>query len=718
MQFKITGFKDTSLTFRVTDTIVDLGTIPLQTLEMEGVDITFKQPAYVRTIDGIKFTVQGTELETLNTLFDVLKASPRISSPDEETLEIIGKGSPLILVDRQPIISIDELKAIPADQVERIEIMTNPPAKYRAQGRGGGVIEVYTKDFHLQGYQMTISANGGANTQGNPQARLGVGLNIKKNKFSLSANLSERLRTGYSYSYSDAETTDETNRAYTSYSDNNNTSSFYYGSIKSAYRFNEDHKLTAGIRGYGSWYKMDIESATNYFESGNATTRQVQTTDSRSTWLNNSAFTNYVWVTDTNNSSLEVNVNYRLKMSDSDREFESQFDNLRDNVSTEFARQNEERDRPNIAETRATYAHISDDKSLKWSVGGLFSFLRNGKAFDQNEPRGGEWRPIDSLSNAYDYDEIIGGMFAEVSKMWDMFGFRAGIRGEFTYLNGYSNSLNRQFIDSSYVLPFPSASLIFKPSKTLNFTLSYQSGLSRPSFSNFDPFVRVMDSLRIDYGNPYLRPERSHAVNLEVDLFYSYSFSFGYKREIDPVSEISFVDDSTFLVNTTPRNAEGMDRYSASFNAPLKFKWLRGWNSLWVNYSKYTFGPAFGRAPFGALSFGGYSSLRFILPKDFALINRIHVMRWASDTYRRNAQFNWSLRLSKQLLDNNMRIYVAASNIIPPKNKRDAFSGNYFVYTEGQSRFTTFKVGVFYKFGRLKQAVQIRESKSGQSDRL
>ncbi|MFW5658717.1 MAG: outer membrane beta-barrel protein [Bacteroidota bacterium] len=717
-KFTLPGYTDTTLQFTARDSLVDLGEIRLRTLEVEGTEIKYQRPAYVRTIDGIAFEVQGTELETLTTLFDVLKASPRLTSPDDQRIEIIGRGSPLILVDRQPIISTNELKAIPADQVERIEILTNPPAKYRAQGSSNGVIEIYTKDFHLQGYQMTVNASGGSNTQGNPNGRLGLGLNVKKDKFSLSANLNNNLSERFSYSEEVGETTDETQRRFTEDYESTSLSNFYFGSIKSAYQFNDRQKLTAGVRGYGSFGNTESRSESIYRTNDQIDTRQTQDTDRRYTWLNNSAFANYIWETDTNNSVFEINLNYRLKVSDNTSEFESFFSAPATNDTSTFARRNEEDDRPNIAELRTNYEYKSPDQTFKWSVGGSFSFLRNNKAFDQSELQAEVWREIPALSNSYDYDELIGAAFAEVTKDWGKIGLRGGLRAEYTYLNGYSNSLERQFIDSSYVLPFPSASVILKPSKKLNFTLSYRAGIDRPSFDNFDPFVRVVDSLRIEFGNPYLRPTRTHVFGLETDFLYKYSLSLNYSRTNDPVSEIAFVDSSSFLINTTPANAEHRDRYSASVSIPLQTKWLRGWNSIFANYSRYVFGPGFGRAPFGALSFGAWSSLTFLLPKDFQITNRTSVRRWASDTYRANVQVYWTLRLQKELMDGRLRVFASADNLLAPRDISDEFQGNYFVESEAQFQFTGFSAGVFFKFGRLKQAVQIQESESGQSDRL
>ena len=83
----------------------------------------------------------------------------------------------------------EELKAIPADQVEKIEIITNPSAKYKAGGSANGVIEVYTKNFKLEGYRMSVRSQAGISTQLKPTGGLNLGYSYKKNKFTVNSYL-------------------------------------------------------------------------------------------------------------------------------------------------------------------------------------------------------------------------------------------------------------------------------------------------------------------------------------------------------------------------------------------------------------------------------------------------------------------------------------------------------------------------------------------------
>lgn len=712
-------YLDTLISFEVNDSVADLGIISLKkNLDLEAVDVVYRKEMFTRTMDGISVNVEGTNLQTLTNLFEVLKASPKLVSPDDERIEIIGRGSPLILIDRQAIISNDELKAIPASQIEKIEIITNPSAKYKAQGSGNGVIEVYTKDFHLEGYNVTVRTEAGANTKLNPTAGMHLGLSLKKKKFSLNGYFGGSFNESYGFNTVAGNTTDDSNLGMNSESVYVSRNVWQYYSVKSAYRISDKQRLAFGVNGYGGGGSSKDTSSSEYAKSNELLTRSSSISENSWKWLNNSVFLNYTIDTDTNNSNLEINLNYVNKVSANGNASKSIFEYIASGETSNFDIRNESRDVPHIGELRINYEHVFDTTGWKLSGGGSYNILLNGKRFDRFNNVGSDWIIDSEFSNSYDYQEYNGALFFEVSKQWDKLGVRAGVRAEYTKLDGYSNSLNQQFIDSSYVLPFPSASIMYEPNSKLGITLFYDSGIDRPQFSNYDPFVRVEDSLNISYGNPFLRPAIEQTIGLDFDLFYAYNLSVSYSHKNSPASQYSFVDQESFLSETTPWNADSEQELNASFSIPFQTDWLQGWNSVWASYSKYNFTPIFGREAFYNLTYGVYSYLTFILPKDMNIMNRLHINKWGGDNSIGNTTVNWGVRFTKKYKGNKFQIFADVGNIIPPKNRQTVYSGNYQYETNSQNQFTTFKIGLFFKFGRLRSDAQIKESTSGQSDRL
>ena len=719
LRLSIPGYSDTIILFEVKDSVVNLGLIsPIKSQELSSVEVVYTKEMYVRTLDGLTVNVEGTSLQTLTNLFEVLKASPKITSPDEESIEIIGRGRPLILVDRQAIISNDELRAIPANQIEKIEIITNPSAKYKAQGSGNGVIEVYTKNFHLEGYNITIRGSGGLSTQLKPSANGNVGLSLKKEKFSLNGYFGGNYNSSIGYSSTVGLSTDNSGRGLEAENVYESWNTWQYYNIKAAYNLSESKRITLGVNGYGSSGSNSSDSETEYLQNDNPIILSQSKSSSDWTWLNNSAFINYTIETDTNKSNFEINLNYTNKVSNQDRFAVSDFHDLGTDSTSSFSVRNDSRDVPNIGELRVNYEHIFDTTGWKFGVGLSYSLLMNGKKLNRFNGQVNNWVIDEGQSNSYDYAENIGAAFMELTKNWKKISARFGLRAEYTNLNGYSNSLSKEFIDSVYILPFPSGSVMWQTNDKLAITLFYDSGIDRPQFDNYDPFIVQSDSFNIDYGNPYLRPGIEKSIGLEFDLFYKYNVTVSYDYVSDPISSISFIKPNSFLTETTPWNAKFEQGISASLSVPLQAKWLQGYNSIWAGYTQYAFTSEFNRETLSNLTFGLYSNLTFKLPKQFEVSNRFHVNKWANSTMTNNVVMYWGLRGAKRFKGNKYQLFVDVSNIVPPKYDQRRISGNYEYNFVSQNQFTTFKIGFYAKLGRLKEANNIKESKSGQSGRI
>ncbi len=717
VRLNVPGYEDTLINFTVNDTVVELGVIDFLAFQaLDEVNVVYREPFFERTINGIKVNVKGTTLEELNTLFDILKASPKLTSPDDESIEIIGRGVPLILIDRQPIMSNDELKAIPANQVDRFEILTNPSAKYKAQGSGNGVIEVFTTNFSLEGYNANVRAQGGVSTQGKPTAAVNLGLSLKREKFSLSGHAGVNYNSSNHFGESTGNSTVSDLRN-TSSSAGDNFNIWRNYKVKMGYAITDSSRLSFGVYGHGSSGGGSYTSESAYFSGDTLRTSRNQSANNAFKWLNNSVYVNYTKELDSIGSYLEVNANYTKRVSDqygiSENTFNYGLGNVLNNVKTESF------DRPNVGEISFNFEHHFDTTEFKLELGATYNILQNEKRFQRFSGDNGTWSEDQSASNTYNYLEHIVGGFAQISKMLTpKFGAQLGIRTEYTLLDGYSNTLDKQFMDSSYVLPFPNFGMLFKFSDNVSLTAYYETGIDRPQFNNYDPFVRVIDSLTVQVGNPYLRPSYSHSFGAELELFYSYSLSFDYSRYMNDHGTISFTDTATLVSTSTPWNSDYNETYSLSLSIPINSKWLNGWNSFWIDYNNYFFTDIFQRDPFSNVNFGFYSYLTFDLPKDFQIMNQFSLNKWANDQMDGNVTQRWGIRLTKKFKKPDMNVFVEVQNIIPTINRNDRTTGNYLTSNTNRGQFTTFQAGLFYKFGRLKSDPSIKESKSGQNDRL
>lgn len=713
------GFSDTTVSFSAQLPEMQLEKLVLiPDVTLDEIKVVYEKPVFERTMKGLSVNVKGTTLEQLNTLFDVLKASPKLTSPDDETIEIIGRGVPLILVDRQPIISTDELRAIPASEVDKIEIITNPSAKYRAQGSGNGVIEIYTNSFSLQGYRANVRANGGVNTQLKPQGGLNAGLNIKKGKFSMNGYFGSNYNARNTFGNSRLTTEDGSLESINDW-ESDFISRWQYYRVKMGYDINERQRLSFGAGGNGSGGSSVSQSTRDYTELDTLRTSQIGSSDNSWKWRNNSAFVNYMWETDTIGSVFEANLNYTGRASENDNEFNSEFLDFGLNSSEQYRALATSSDRPHVFEFRLNYEYYLDTSENKILEMGLdASALFNTKRFNRYNRQNNNWVEDELFTNSYDYQEQIAGAYLQWSQMIGKIGYQIGIRGEYTRLDGYSRSLEQQFMDSSFILPFPNAGVLIEPSENVSITMYYESGIDRPSFSNYDPFVRILDSLNVEVGNPYLRPSYDHTFGFELDLFYAYNFGFSYSRYNDVASTLTFIDPNTFVTSSMPWNARFNETYSFSLSIPIDLEWLDGWNSLWLDYNTYEFTEEFQRDPFSNITFGFNSWLTFKLPKNFTILNQLFLNQWGNDVFTSRVNRRWTIRLTKEFDKPDLNIFAEVNNIFPNIVEMESINGNYLSSSTNQDRFTGFRVGVFYKFGKLTAQTNIKESESGQSGRF
>lgn len=697
----------------------NIGTIKLVSKEdLDQVTVRASRPMFKRSLKGMKVNVANTPLSELENLFDVLKASPKVMSPDDESLQIIGKGTPKIFVDRQEIMSMDELKAIPATFVDKIDIITNPSARYSAEG-AGGVIEVYTMNYHMEGSVTSVGLNGGVNIVGQPKLGGNVNFNYKKGKFSLNLSANGSYGRYKSPSSSRVEYTDSSGIVTNSQSTGYGGHFWGYGNLKMKYNINKKHSLTAGLRGWGGGNDGKNDAESEFYQHSVLEQNSSSNSINGNIYVTPTAHLNYKWLTDSSGSYFTTRFQYNISIRDGFTEDNSNYNNIPAQFTSNFRRRTSSEDRPNVFTTFLDYVHILDTTGWEFAVGGYHSGLINGKIYNQFNFIDEQWQKDEQFSNAYDYDEHVAALYFDFEKEWKAFSLKLGVRGEGTFIKGFSKALNQTIIDSSYFLLFPSTTMMFNLSKKWTMTMSYNPRIERPQFENFDPFIRQSDSTNITYGNPNLLPAYSHTASLEFGYGYGYSLEISYSRTNNPISNRSFMDSLTFINHSTPANASFSDKIGLDLSIPINLKWWRGYNSLWTSYQKFYFPENFQRNPFSNLSFGLYLYEQFFLPKDWSINTSLNVSAYGDAESISNPNYYWNVGLAKKMLDGDLNIRFDINNIIPPQFRRESYGANYIIYSNSQWAFTSFKIGIRYKFGRLKAVSHIEDAKKGgQSDRL
>jgi outer membrane receptor protein involved in Fe transport len=524
----------------------DLGNIVMsrEHERLEGVTIEATRPAMRMGIDKKIFDVDKSLSAKGGTAVDVMKNIPSVSVDVDGNIEL-RNSSPTIFIDGRPtILTLDQ---IASDDIERIELITNPSAKYDASSTGG-IINIILKKNKRHGINGIISVSGGL-----PERFSGNGnLNLRQGKFNffLSGNYhySENEANGNSKrqnksngivdNYFDQYSKSNRDRKFSSvrfgvdyFLDNRNTFTLSQGFVKG--RFNSDETqsqqyLTSDkvLERYGD------RTSDSYFEFNRDYTQLLYT---------------HKFPKEGKQLDVTINANYGNVKSNSfiRNSFYNPDGTLYDDINQ--VRNDGANDNNQITSKIDFVNPFGDDKKLEM---GLRSYINNYTSYFNSFSVQDNLETKLPLSNHYKYTESVQAAYITYTGKLGSIGYQAGLRGEYSKFTGTLIDSAKKFgyeypsaIKNIWDALFPSLYLSKKVNETDEVQLNYSRRVRRPDFWQLNPFIDINDPLNIQQGNPELKPE------------FTNSLEFNYSK--------TFKDKSNFLGAIYYRNTVGdITRYS------------------------------------------------------------------------------------------------------------------------------------------------------------
>ncbi|MEO6694506.1 MAG: outer membrane beta-barrel family protein [Ignavibacteria bacterium] len=500
--------------------VLDLEPVKLKSglVSTEEIVVEAEKSAIELKPDKKVFNVDGNMITQGGSAIDILKNVPSVSVDVDGNVSFRGNQNVKIIVDGKPFggqgANIGSLlEQIPANQISSVELITNPSAKFEAEGPSG-IINIVLKKGEGFGYNGSLSLNAGTNDKYNGT----LNFNMRNNKLRFNGSYDYRLYNFLIEGTSNRENFISFSRAFL----NQQTA----GRMR-----NTNHFGKGGID-----YNIDDRNSLSL--SGTYTDRDRQrneTIQSRQFDANNNLNENYYIKTNekTIGHNFDLGLNYSLKFKNPKQSLTSDitYFNTKDNTlgltdriyvltnSNEPLKQTQ-LNLENNYETnlQADYTHpISENTKLE--AGYKSIFRKTDKDFTtetfDNITNGYILDP--SLSNRFIYKEQIHGAYAMFGGTIKKFNYQFGLRAEQTNSNGDLVTTNRKF-DNDYFGLFPSASLSQKLGAEEELQLSYSRRITRPSLNQLNPFINTSDPLNYFSGNPDLKPE------------YINSFEFGFAK--------------------------------------------------------------------------------------------------------------------------------------------------------------------------------------------
>ena len=534
--------------------------------ELDGVEVVHQKRLVKMEVDKMTYKVSEDEDSKSYTVLDMLRKVPMVTVDGQDNITVNGSSSFKVYVDGMPNVMFSSnpsmiFKSMPASAVKSIEVMTNPGAKYDAEG-AAGILNIVMNRQDAKGAQSMNGYNGTVRaTAGNRQLGGSVFLSGQQGKLSYSANVMTSYNTP-------GNTTTETEQIQDGgisqllTSENKIKTPFTMGSLTLGYQLDSVSalNLTAQVNnmriktnGTSSTTLLDPYSSNPFSYTSNTDMKNTRTSFNGS--LDYQRFFN-------KERTQSLVLTYQLSYNPATTEMTNNFNNSSNYIDL-TDRYSENKDK--------TISHIFQlDYTMPLGTGqtlGLGSkFQLHDATADSKYYLTGIYDP--SSSSEYEYKNSILAGYGEYAGNFNKFGVKAGIRYEYTWQDVEYHLGNGQDFSTSYGSLVPTASLQYTLGAGSNFGLTYNMRISRPGISYLNPYVDKTNPIALTYGNPDLDVEKAHNISLVYNMFtpkLMLNLNLHHNFTDNGISQYSFYDSDN-LLNTTYGNVvkshqTGMNAY-------------------------------------------------------------------------------------------------------------------------------------------------------------
>lgn len=707
------------------NTVIDLGKVMLKDgNELAGVAVVAYKPLVTQNLDRINYDVEADPESKTNTVMEMLRKVPLVTVDNDENIQVKGSSSFKIYVNGKPSNMVTKnpkeiFKSMPATSIKRIEVITDPGAKYDAEGISA-ILNVVTQSA-LQGYQGSVRL--GASTRG--EMSVGSYISTKVGKLGVSGRYSYRQYKGLPYlSESTSENYSEATPYKYSYtkSEGRYINISNYGSVEISYEFDTLNLMSVSFGMASDNRKSESRSNKLFFDKNKNVVSAYNTSS-----LSGGNEISYYGSIDYQRSFakpdqlLTVSYNFDVVPNEpitfSTLEVDSAYSNALNIKPKNLRYRNSNRSDEHTFQIDYTEPFDNNKHIVEGGVKYILRYNASDNEYRRHNPITGKYDLVElddngnpRLENDMEhYQHILGG-YASYSFKLKNFSLRIGGRFEGTYQDV-------RFVDipkNNFKLPFfdliPSISTNWKPSSSSSIRFGYSNGISRPGIWYLNPYVDDSNPYHISYGNPNLKSERSHSFSLSYGLFSS-KFNMNissYTSIVNNSIERQTTVDDKGIVHSTYAN---IGRYN-SFGGHLyinynPWKWLRFWGQSSVGYSLYL---NENRASAG-ITINGYGGINMLLPWKMRFsINAGGSPKYYSYQIQSNGWYYYGCSLSRNFLKGDkLSVSISGNNFLRKYRiyrTKSWVDGVYESTSISRSISRSVSLSVSWRFGEMKAEIK------------
>ena len=587
------------ITLKAGEEAIELPAMELKAADrqLKEVVVTGRKPLVEQKLDRTIVNIEGQASNAGLTALEVLEKSPGITVDKDGNISLKGKDGVMVLIDGKPTYMgsadlANYLRNLPSNQLESLEIMTNPPAKYDAAGNAG-IINIKTKKNKAQGFNGSLTLGAGMGVY--PKSNNSINLNYRKNKWNLFGNYAHSYNKGFQDLSLLRNFRDKNTLEITSVFDqvSHMTREGNSHNVKLGADYYASKKTTLGVVLTGNFSDVENlnENVTDiYNKIGHLNTRTVANSHIDLSFRN-----------------LGANFNFRHQFDSTGRELTADVDVIQYNngnvqyFNNYFYDKDGNKTQPdeflygNLPSVITIYSAKTDyvqplTKQVKFEAGLKTSYVEtdNDAQYFLLNNGSGEWEIDRNRSNHFLYTENINAAYVnlsgKISKKWSA---QAGLRAENTIATGDQRTTGERF-ERNYTQFFPTAYLQYAASEKHSFVANYGRRIQRPSYQDMNPFLYFLDRYTYEAGNPNLIPQTAHNIELTHSYRGFLNTTLNYSTTTDLITQVFRQNDVTYTTFITKDNVARRQQVGLSVNAGIPVtKWWRA--NVFVNgfYNEY-----------------------------------------------------------------------------------------------------------------------------------
>jgi len=689
-------------------------------VELSEIEVKAQRQLIEVQPDKMVFNVDGSINATGNTALELLRKSPGVIVDNNENIILAGKQGVQVYIDDKPTYMSAEdlairLNAMQSSEIDAIEIITEPSAKYDAEGNAG-IINIRLKKDKSLG--ANASMNLGYAYGVNHRYEGGLSVNYRNNRANVFASYNHK--NGSSSNWMDFYRL-QNGQVFELRTDMLHKGPNNSAKLGTDFFINDKHTIGFLVNGYFNERNSVTESSTliSEFESADPISVLLSGSNDENERKNLNTNINYQFKA-SDKSSINVDLDYGIfqnvgvtsqpnRYTSPDETTTISEANFASNQNTDIDIYTAKLDYERTLEKGKIETGVKHATVLTTNDYDFFNVINNENIVNED------------LSNEFNYKEIVNAVYTNYNRPLNQkTKINAGLRLEHTTSVGDLITLlstQNETVDTAYLSLFPSLGISYQLNQMNQLKLGYNKRIGRPNYQDLNPFEYRLSELSYRTGNAFLRPNISHNL----------SFTHTYKYTLNTTLTYTYTKDfSTYLIDTVeviktfllPYNLDNQQVVNLGISYPVSPKnWWNTFTSINTYYKRnYALLESGREVEVDALVGSLYHQSTFLLPKDFSF----ELSGWASTPSIWGADYeteaNWSMDagIKKKMFGGKGNLKVAFTDIFhsAPWHGEQRFDDSYYTSGDGGWESQQIRLNFNYLFGS-NEVKESRKRKTG-----